>query len=50
MNPELYIADVLLRIQDHPKERVAELLRHRWKETFGSGFTVATTDGDANAI
>lgn len=41
VNPEVYLADVLLRIQDHPKERVAELLPHRWKETFGSGFTVA---------
>ena len=40
VNPEAYLADVLLRVQDHPKTRVAELLPHRWKQTFGSGFTV----------
>jgi hypothetical protein len=37
---EVYLADVLIRLQDHPADRVAELLPHRWKETFGSGFTV----------
>ena len=41
VNPEVYLTDVLLRIQDLPKERLGELLPHRWKETFGSGFTVA---------
>jgi transposase len=40
VNPEIYLADVLIRLQDHPAGRVAELLPHRWKETFGSGFTV----------
>jgi transposase len=40
VNPEAYLTDVLLRIQDQPKSRLAELLPHRWKETFGSGFTV----------
>jgi transposase len=40
VNPEAYLADVLLRIQDHPKDRLVELLPHRWKETFGAGFTV----------
>ena len=40
VNPEVYLADVLIRLQDCPKDRVAELLPHRWKETFGSGFTV----------
>ncbi|MBX3193308.1 MAG: transposase domain-containing protein [Labilithrix sp.] len=40
MNPEAYLADVLLRVQDHPKDRLVELLPHRWKETFGAGFTV----------
>jgi transposase len=40
VNPEAYLADVLLRIQDHPKNRLVELLPHRWKETFGSGFSV----------
>jgi transposase len=49
INPEVYLADVLLQIQDHPKDRVAELLPHRWKEHWGSGFTVAriVTPGDA---
>ena len=40
INPEVYIADVLIRIQDQPKDRIAELLPHRWKETIGNGFTV----------
>jgi transposase len=40
VNPEVYLADVLIRLQDQPKDRVADLLPHRWKETFGSGFTV----------
>jgi hypothetical protein len=49
INPEVYLTDVLIRLQDHPADRVAELLPHRWKETFGSGFTVArvVTPGDA---
>ena len=49
INPEIYLADVLIRLQDHPADRVAELLPHRWKETFGSGFTVerVVTPGDA---
>lgn len=49
INPEAYLADVLLRIQDQPKDRIAELLPHRWKETFGSAFTVAriVAPGDA---
>jgi len=40
INPEVYLADVLIRINDHPKDRIAELLPHRWKDRFGSGFTV----------
>ncbi len=43
INPQVYLTDILLRIQDHPKDRIAELLPHRWKETFGAGFTVART-------
>jgi transposase len=49
VNPEVYLTDVLLRIQDHPKERLAELLPHRWKETFGSGFTVERVVAPAGA-
>jgi transposase len=43
INPEAYIADVLLRIQDTPKNQLAQLLPHRWKENFGSAFTVTRT-------
>lgn len=35
VNPVEYFTDVLLRIQDHPKSRIAELLPHRWKTTSG---------------
>jgi transposase len=49
INPEVYIADVLTRIQEQPKDHVAELLPHRWKERFGSAFSVerVITPGDA---
>ncbi len=40
VNPEVYLADVLLRIHDHPRDRLAELLPHRWKIAKGSGFAV----------
>ena len=50
VNPEIYLADVLIRIHDHPKERVAELLPHRWKQTFGSGFSVERTVEPDDAI
>ena len=36
VNPEVYLADVLLRIQDHPKQRLDELLPHKWKHLFGA--------------
>ena len=48
MNPEFYLADVLIRIQDHPKDHVAELLPHRWKVTFGSGFTSGRVETSAD--
>jgi hypothetical protein len=49
INPEVYLADILLRIQDHPNACVSELLPHRWKDRFGSAFTVdrIVTPGDA---
>jgi transposase len=50
INPEVYLADVLIRIHDHPKDRVAELLPHRWKATAGSGFTVERIVAPADAI
>jgi len=36
VNPLEYFADVLIRIQDHPKSRVAELLPQAWKLSFRS--------------
>ncbi|MCP4809508.1 MAG: IS66 family transposase [Proteobacteria bacterium] len=30
VNPEAYLADVLLRVQTHPASRIEELLPHRW--------------------
>ncbi len=30
VNPEAYLADVLLRVQTHPASRIGELLPHRW--------------------
>jgi transposase len=36
INPETYLTDVLLRIDDYPKHRVSDLLPHRWKDLFGS--------------
>jgi transposase len=31
VNPEEYLADVLMRIQTHPQSRIDELLPHKWK-------------------
>ncbi|AKQ65510.1 Mobile element protein [Myxococcus hansupus] len=31
VNPEAYLADVLLRVQTHPNSRIRELLPHEWK-------------------
>ncbi len=31
VNPEAYLADVLLRVQTHPQSRIVELLPHQWK-------------------
>nr|WP_253817360.1 IS66 family transposase [Myxococcus xanthus] len=30
INPEAYLADVLLRVQTHPNSRIGELLPHEW--------------------
>ena len=49
VNPEVYLADVLLRIQDHPKQRLGELLPHRWKQSFGAAFAVDKTITPADA-
>lgn len=47
VNPEAYLTDVLLRLQDQPNDRLGELLPHRWKAGFGSGFTVVATPVEA---
>jgi transposase len=39
VNPETYLADVLIRIQDYPTSRVAELLPDRWKLSFAPSST-----------
>jgi hypothetical protein len=31
LNPQLYLADVLARIADHPARRIAELLPWNWQ-------------------
>jgi transposase len=31
VNPQEYLADVIIRIQTHPKSRIDELLPHNWK-------------------
>lgn len=49
VNPETYLADVLLRIQDYPKERLVGLLPHRWKQTFGAASVNAGAATPADA-
>ena len=38
--PRSTLADVLLRIQEQPKDKLAELLPHRWKDANGASFAV----------
>lgn len=35
INPERYLADVLIRVHTHPQGQIEELLPHRWKGRFG---------------
>jgi len=42
VNPQDYLADVLIRVQTHPASRVDELLPHRWKELFARAEPVDT--------
>ncbi len=37
VNPEAYLADVLLRVQTHPNSRIGELLPHEWKRRRAAG-------------
>jgi len=34
VNPQQYLADILLRVQDHPVAEIDDLLPHRWKQLF----------------
>ena len=36
INPEQYLADVLLRVHTHSQQALADLLPHRWKMLVGS--------------
>ena len=42
VNPEAYLADVLIRVQDHPNSQIADLLPHRWKELFAPAIPNST--------
>ena len=35
VNPQRYLTDVLIRIQDHPSQRIDELLPRHWQHYFG---------------
>ena len=34
INPEKYLADVLIRVHTHPHQQIDELLPHKWKDVF----------------
>lgn len=35
VNPQEYLADALIRVQDHPASAIGDLMPHRWKALFG---------------
>jgi len=37
VNPEAYIADVVIRVQHHNHKSIIDLMPHRWKELFAPG-------------
>jgi transposase len=49
VNPVEYLTDVLLRIHDHPKSRIAELLPHRWKMSFAKSADETALDPPTEA-
>ena len=49
VNPVEYLTDVLIRIQDQPMSRIAELLPDRWKVTFGKSAAEAAPRPSAGA-
>ena len=44
VNPEVYLADVLIRVQTHPAKDIDDLLPHRWKKLFAPGIPNSTFD------
>ena len=36
VDPQQYLADVLIRVQDHPQSAIDDLLPHRWKALYGA--------------
>ena len=36
VDPQVYLADVLVRVATHPASRIGELIPAKWKRTFGS--------------
>jgi len=44
VNPLEYLADVLIRVQDHPSAAIGDLVPHRWKQLFGQ----AAPEADAS--
>jgi transposase len=49
VNPVEYLTDVLLRIHDHPKSKIGELLPHRWKMSFAKCRDESPPDTPARA-
>lgn len=46
INPEAYLADVLIRVQTHPNKNIEDLLPHRWKSIFSAAIPNSTFDLD----
>ncbi len=44
INPEVYLSDVLIRIQTHPAKNIDDLLPHRWKKLFAPGIPNSIVD------
>jgi len=49
VNPVEYLTDVLIRIHDHPRARIAELLPHRWKMLFSKATDDSASDTPVEA-
>jgi len=46
VNPETYIADVLVRVQTHKHKDIADLLPHRWKKLFAPAISNSIFETD----